>query len=102
MLCADPHRCEMSADSHLLQQALAGDEAAFTALYRLRQSAVYRFALQMTGSIAIAEDVTQETFLVLLTQGRRFDMTKGTLASFLYGIARNRVFKRFEKEPQTH
>ncbi len=92
-------------DQELLKRVCDGDEAAFTALYRRRQGAVYRFALQMTGSAGIAEDVTQEVFIALLQHGRRFDPGRGTLASFLYGIARNKVLRRLEKdrgtEPET-
>lgn len=84
-------------DAELLERALAGDEDAFTALYRARHAPVYRFALQMTGSVVIAEDVTQEVFIVLLEKGRRFDASRGTLASFLYGIARNLVRRRGER-----
>jgi RNA polymerase sigma-70 factor (ECF subfamily) len=58
---------------------------------------VYRFALQMTGSAAAAEDVTQETFLALLRHGRRYDAARGTVASFLYGIARNFVMKWLDR-----
>jgi RNA polymerase sigma-70 factor (ECF subfamily) len=85
-------------DEKLLERMLEGDEEAFTALYRRRQGPVYRFALHMTGSAAIAEDVTQEVFLALIENGRRFDGTRGPLLSFLYGIARNRVLRRIEKE----
>nr|AUN37691.1 RNA polymerase sigma-70 factor [uncultured bacterium] len=81
-------------DIELLEQALTGAEDAFTALYRRRQGGVYRFALQMTGSTAVAEDVTQETFLALLLHGTRYDEARGTVASFLYGIARNLVLRR--------
>jgi RNA polymerase sigma-70 factor (ECF subfamily) len=80
---------------------LSGDEEAFTALYRLRQAAVYRFALQMTGSAAVAEDVTQEVFMALIEHGKRFDPARATLASFLYGIARNMVLRRLERERVT-
>jgi RNA polymerase sigma-70 factor, ECF subfamily len=86
-------------DTELLEQALTGAEDAFTALYRRRQGAVYRFALQMTGSTAIAEDVTQETFLALLLHGTRYDEARGTVASFLYGIARNLVMRRLDRRP---
>lgn len=85
------------SDQHLLERLLAGDEGAFTALYRLRQGAIYRFALQMTGSVVIAEDVTQETFLALMTQAARYDAGRGTVAAFLYGIARNQVLKRLTR-----
>jgi len=85
-------------DRELLEQALAGIEDAFTALYRRRQGGVYRFALQMTGSVAIAEDVTQETFLALLLHGNRYDESRGTLAAFLIGIARNLVLRRLDRK----
>src|SRR6185369_12349810 len=87
-----------SADAEMLQRMLEGDEDAFTSLYRERQGRVYRFALQMTGSAAIAEDVTQETFLVLLTMGTRYDPARGTVAAFLYGIARKLVLRRIERD----
>ena len=73
----------IATDAALLEQALTGAEDAFTALYRRRQGGVYRFALQMTGSAAIAEDVTQEAFLALLLHGTRYDEARGTGASFL-------------------
>jgi RNA polymerase sigma-70 factor (ECF subfamily) len=89
--------CEPS-DSELLQSMLAGDEKALTALYRRRQGSVYRFALQMCGSQAIAEDVTQEVFMVLISDGHIFDPTRGSLNSFLLGVARNHVLRRLKRE----
>jgi RNA polymerase sigma-70 factor (ECF subfamily) len=86
------------SDADLLRLMMAGDEAAFTTLYRRRQGGIYRFALQMTGSPALAEDVTQEVFLVLMRQAVRFDPERGTVASFLYGIARNHMLRRLEQE----
>jgi RNA polymerase sigma-70 factor (ECF subfamily) len=67
-------------------------------LFRSRQSAVYRFALHMSGDMAVAEDVTQEVFLALIENGERYDPSRGTLLSFLYGIARNLVLRRIEKK----
>jgi RNA polymerase sigma-70 factor (ECF subfamily) len=86
------------SDEDLLYLILQGDEDAFVALFRKRQGAIYRFALQMTGSEATAEDVVQEVFMALLKSGSRFDQEKGTLLSFLYGIARNQVLRRLERE----
>jgi RNA polymerase sigma-70 factor (ECF subfamily) len=92
-------RCHIdSPDPDLLHRAIRGQEDAFTMLYRRRQGGVYRFALQMTGSVAAAEDVTQETFIALLKLGERFDSERGTVASFLYGIARNVVMRRLERD----
>ena len=84
-------------DQELLLLMLSGDEEAFTALYRRRQGPVYRFALQMTGNVVIAEDVTQEVFMALLLKKAKYDASRGSLASFLYGIARNLVLRRIEK-----
>jgi RNA polymerase sigma-70 factor (ECF subfamily) len=96
-----PDRRMPASDQELLGKTLVGDEDAFTELYRRRQGAVYRFALQMTGSTMMAEDVTQEVFITLLEHGRRFDAARGTLASFLFGIARNTVLRRLEKNRAT-
>ena len=47
------------SDEDLLKSMLDGNEEAFVTLYRRRQSAVYRFAFQMCGTEATAEDVTK-------------------------------------------
>ena len=86
------------SDEKLLARMIGGDEGAFAALYRRRQGAVYRFALHMTSSAALAEDVTQDVFLTLLEAGRRYNSTRGTLLSFLFGIARKHVLRRIEKD----
>jgi RNA polymerase sigma-70 factor (ECF subfamily) len=89
---------QQKSDAELLRLMLAGDEEAFTTLYRRRQGGVYRFALQMSGSEALAEDVVQETFIVLMRAGSGFDPSRGSVAAYLYGIARNHVLRAFERE----
>jgi len=78
-----------TSDAELLQLIVAGDDQAFTALYRRHQGAVYRFALLMSGSANIAEEVTQEVFLVLILDPNRFDPERGPLLPYLCGVARN-------------
>lgn len=85
-------------DSELLRLMLAGDEEAFSVLYCRRQGGIYRFALQMSGSKSIAEDVTQEVFLFLMREGRVFDPAKGAVSAFLFGVARNHVLRRLRTE----
>jgi RNA polymerase sigma-70 factor (ECF subfamily) len=89
---------QQQTDADLLRLMLAGDEEAFTALYRRRQGGVYRFALQMSGSEAVAEDVVQETFMVLMRDGGNFDAGRGSVSAYLYGIARNHVLRAFDRE----
>jgi RNA polymerase sigma-70 factor (ECF subfamily) len=71
---------------------LGGSAGAFEALYDRRQGGVYRYALRMTGSEAIAEDVTQDVFIELMRDGRLYDPSRGSLKSYLYEMARHRVF----------
>jgi len=85
-------------DNDLLRLMLAGDEEALALLYRRRQGNVYRFALQMSGSRSIAEDVTQEVFLFLMREGHIFDASKGTVGAFLLGVARVHVLRRLRAE----
>jgi RNA polymerase sigma-70 factor (ECF subfamily) len=86
------------SDNELLRLMLAGDESAFVTLYRRRQGGIYRFAFQMCGSEAIAEDVTQEVFMVLMSDARNYDPAKGTLTAYLYGIARNQVLRALSRD----
>ena len=89
---------ENQSDTELLQAMQSGDEEAFGQLYRRRHQGVYRFALHMCGSAALAEDVTQEVFMVLIRDGHGFDSGRGTLGNFLLGIARNHVLRRLQRE----
>lgn len=86
------------SDEELLRRIASGDERAFTSFYRERQGGIYRFAVQMCGSAAIAEDVTQEVFMALIREAHRFDPARGNLVSYLYGMARNQVRRRLEKD----
>ena len=88
-------------DATLLRRMAAGEEEAFTILYRRRQGGIYRFALQMSGSEAIAEDVTQEVFLVLIREAGSYDPGRGSVSSFLYGVARNHVLRVLERSRES-
>jgi RNA polymerase sigma-70 factor (ECF subfamily) len=86
-------------DQQWLRAIRAGDEAAFLALYREHQGPIYRFALRMTGDAGLAEDVVQEVFLTLLGSLRiesGYDPERGSLAGYLFGIARNLVRRRLQ------
>ncbi|HEX8844690.1 MAG TPA: RNA polymerase sigma factor [Pyrinomonadaceae bacterium] len=86
------------SDDELLRRMSAGDEDAFVTLYRRRQGGIYRFALQMSGSEAVAEDVTQEVFMVLIGEAGNYDPAKGSLSAYLYGVARNHVLRALSRD----
>ena len=86
------------SDDDLLRRMQAGSEPAFTTLYRRRQGSIYRFALQMCGSASVAEEVTQEVFMALIQQSGSYNSVRGSLQSYLYGIARHHVLRHLERD----
>ncbi|MBV8572964.1 MAG: RNA polymerase sigma factor [Acidobacteriaceae bacterium] len=82
---------DQSSDSDLLRLSGNGNEDAFLLLYRRHQGAVFRFALHMSGSPEIAEEVTQEVFLAMLAEKQRYIAERGSLECYLIGVARNHV-----------
>jgi RNA polymerase sigma-70 factor (ECF subfamily) len=86
------------SDEELLRLMLAGDGDAFEALYDRRQGGVYRFALRMSGSAELAEDVTHDVFIALMRDGNQFDPARGSVAAYLLGIARHCALKRLRRE----
>ena len=86
------------SDAELLQLMSAGDDSAFATLYRRYQGLVYRFALLMSGSANLAEEVTQEVFMMLIRKPDGFDPARGPLIAYLYGVARNHVFTFLKRE----
>ena len=75
-------------DAELLDRARRGDDAAFTQLFGRHQRGIYRYAAHMCGRDA-ADDVVQETFLVVLRGVHRYDPERSPVAGYLFGIARH-------------
>jgi RNA polymerase sigma-70 factor (ECF subfamily) len=88
----------MLSDDDLLRRIPGGDEEAFLAFYRKHQGAVYRFALQMSGKTEIAEEVTQDVFMVVIRAAHPYDSKRGSVHAFLYGIARNFVLRCLDRD----
>jgi RNA polymerase sigma-70 factor (ECF subfamily) len=78
-------------DDDLLRLSGKGDEDAFLALYHRHQGPVFRFALHMSGRREIAEEVTQDVFMTLLSEPKLYAAGRGPLQGYLIGIARNKV-----------
>ena len=86
------------SDDDLLRLIARGHEAAFVEFYRKHQGSVYRFALHMSGKKEIAEEVTQEVFLTVMSVAKQYDSKRGSVVSYLYGITRNFVLRCLERE----
>ena len=90
-----------SSDDELLARVANGDAVAFTELFRRRQADVYRVAMLMTGSAAAAEDVTQDVFLAVMQDARRFEPGRASVAAWLCGIARNHAYRWLDRDRRT-
>jgi RNA polymerase sigma-70 factor (ECF subfamily) len=86
------------SDGDLMRRTAEGDRDAFAILYRLHHATVYRFARLMTGSGAAAEDVVQEVFLALMRDASRYDPSRSSLTTYLYGSARHHVRRRLLRD----
>jgi RNA polymerase sigma-70 factor (ECF subfamily) len=91
-------RAAEPADTELVRRAIAGERDAFEALYHRYQAVVYRFARAMTGSPSMAEDVTQEVFVVLMRDLARYEPQRAGFSTYLYGVAHNITRARLRRE----
>jgi RNA polymerase sigma-70 factor, ECF subfamily len=81
----------------LVGQAQGGDPGAIQAIYELYAPRIYNFLLGMLGSRDEAEDVTQQTFLIVIRQLGTL-REASLLESWIYRIARNEVYQRFRRQ----
>lgn len=85
-----------ATDTELLRQMRSGAAAAFQALYRRHQGALFRFCTLRCGSPDTAADIVQEVFMGLLTGSLQFDPLRGSLQGFLLGVSRKLVLRHEE------
>lgn len=69
-------------------------EPALAALYERYGTAVYHLALRIVHDPGAAEEISVDSFLQIWRQADRFDARQGTLASWLFTIARSRAIDR--------
>jgi RNA polymerase sigma-70 factor (ECF subfamily) len=91
--CASEKLCEAEA----IQRARNGDREVFEYLYRLHSRRVYAVCLRMVGNTAEAEDLTQETFLLLLRKIHTF-RGESAFSTWLHRLAVNLVLMRLRKK----
>ncbi|MCU0354851.1 MAG: RNA polymerase sigma-70 factor [Cytophagales bacterium] len=77
-------------DSQLAERLHASDRAAFEEIYRRHWLRVYRTALFTLQSKELAEDITQELFVILWQKRERIRI-RTSLAAYLGLAARNMV-----------
>jgi RNA polymerase sigma-70 factor (ECF subfamily) len=81
-------------DAGLVARIARGDQAALAETYDRHAQTVFRAVMRMLGDSFAAEEVVQETWLVLWDRAERFDADRGSLIAWLLTIARNRSLDR--------
>jgi RNA polymerase sigma-70 factor, ECF subfamily len=77
----------------IVRLAQTGDEAAFEHLYRIHSRRVYALCLRMTGDLSLAEDLTQETFLLVFRKIQSF-RGESAFSTWLYRLVFNLVLMK--------
>jgi RNA polymerase sigma-70 factor, ECF subfamily len=78
--------------------ATRGDRAAFAALFGYYAPRIKGFLIR-TGTVSeIAEELAQETMLLVWRKAGLFDASQGSPAAWIYAIARNLRIDRFRRE----
>lgn len=83
-------------EQRLIRKAASGDKAAAEGLIRAHQRSLYAYLVRLTGRADVAEDVTQEAFVRVLTNLDRFD-PRFRFSTWLFTIARRLYLNMVEK-----
>jgi RNA polymerase sigma-70 factor (ECF subfamily) len=92
--CAAVESSSAEVDVGLLQRIAARDEAALAALYDRHCRLAYAVIVRILGSPSDAEEVLQETFVRVWSRAETYDALRGSPATWLTRIARNRAIDR--------
>jgi RNA polymerase sigma-70 factor, ECF subfamily len=85
------------SEAEAVRRARDGDRTVFEFLYRLHSRRVYAVCMRMVGNSAEAEDLTQETFLLLLRKIHTF-RGESAFSTWLHRLAVNIVLMRLRKK----
>lgn len=85
-------------DAALIAGLYRHDEAALEDLIHLCGDHVYGKALHILHQPRLAEEITQDTLLVLWLNPGRFDASRGSLRGFLVGVARFKAIDLVRRE----
>ena len=75
-------------DEELVEDILGGKEGSFDVLVHRYTTSIYNFAYRLTGNVEYAEDITQETFIKVWKNIKRYKSSYA-FKSWIFTIARN-------------
>ncbi len=87
----------MTADTTLIHALRRGDDDAFRSVVTTYHPALVRTARRFVGDHAVAEEVTQETWLVVIRSIDSFE-GRSSFKTWLFAILANQARSRFTRE----
>lgn len=79
--------------------ASAGDRQSFRLVFEALAPVVKGLALRQGADRAMAEEVVQDTFVAVWRRAAQYSRERGTVAAWVFTIARNARIDRLRREP---
>jgi len=92
---------DLPDEDRLLRQARKGDRQAIARIYDSFFDPIYQFLHWRVNDPAVAEDLTSEVFLKLLTALQDARAPRDTLRGWLFRVARNVLVDHYRGAPRT-
>ena len=90
----------MDDEIRLVRAMARRDRSAWATMYERHVGNVFGLIYHLvSGDRGVAEDATQEVWLLAIERFDQFDPSRGTFRDWLLGIARHRAFRRSASVP---
>jgi RNA polymerase sigma-70 factor, ECF subfamily len=89
---------DRKAGARLATRLLDRDESALRSVIDAHGGAVYGVARRIVAEPSLAEEVAQDVFLAMWRRPGAYDPQRGSLQSFLVGVARNKAIDLVRRE----
>ena len=94
---SNPAERVLDPDYQLVEQCMAGNEAAWEELVRLHTRRVYSVCYRFTGTSEEAQDLTQEVFLRVFRTLKSFRAGEGSFGVWLNRLTRNLLIDHYRR-----
>ncbi|MBL8130639.1 MAG: sigma-70 family RNA polymerase sigma factor [Anaerolineae bacterium] len=88
----------VAEEAALMRRIIVRDQRALSDLYDRFAGRVYGMAMRVLDDAALAEEVTQDTFLKVWDQAERWNAERGKLSTWLLTLARYTAIDRLRRE----
>lgn len=87
----------VNSDKQLVADYLKGDEKSLEVLIKRYLKPIFSFVFRFTGNIHDAEDITQEVFVKVWRNLKKFDQNR-SFKTWIFGIAKNTAIDFLRKK----